>query len=297
MRLNFKVYYQVLLLSGFLFAAGCAKDEATLPLDDTQIETRGLTTGVIPNTALIGLSPNNELVNFMSGPPAQDMGTIPISGLRDQEVVLAIDTRPRTNGLYGVSSMHLIYVIDSQTGLATQVSTTPLAPEVSGAMVAFDFDPEMDVIRLITDTGQNLRISPTTGAVIAIDEQINSFTADINSVAYSFPGIGSSSKLYSIDIANAVLYRQRPANPSELRLVGPLGFYWSGDGGFEITNKNLAFAVQFGHSRFPMPDGGGTIGGGDDTTQDAYRLFYINLKTGLATSYGKVRPMIGVASR
>ncbi len=298
MRLSVKLFsVGAIVLSGMFFLAGCAKEDNATPLDDAQIENRGgLTSGFIPNTALIGLSPNNELVNFMSGPPAQDLGVVPISGMRDQESALAIDTRPRTNELYAITNLNLIYTIDPATGLATQVSTTPLAPIVDGAMLGFDFDPELDVIRLITDNGQNLRISPVTGAVIAIDNMINSFTADINGAAYTYPGIGSKTKLFSIDIANAVLYKQRDPNSGQLNLVGPLGYYWSGDGGFEITKNNVAFAVQFGHSRFPMPDGGGTIGGGDDTTQDAYRLFYINLKTGLATSYGKVRPMIGMAS-
>ncbi len=298
MRLKLKVIrFSTLVLSGMILLAGCATDDAVTPLDDAQIESRGLTTGFIPNTPLIGLSPNNELVNFTSGPPAQDLGVVPISGLRDLEVVQAIDTRPATKELFAVTNQNFIYIINPETGVATPVSNSPLAPQVNGVMVGFDFDPAADVIRLITDSGQNLRISPETGAVIAIDNVINSFTAEINSSAYTFPGIGSPSRLYSIDIANAVLYRQRDPNSGQLQLIGPLEYYWSGDGGFEITRNNIAFAVQYGHSRFPMPDGGGTIGGGDDTTQDAYRLFYINLKTGLATSFGKVRPMIGVASR
>lgn len=298
MRLSIKLFsLGTLVLSGMFFLAACANEENVTPLDDAQIENRGLTSGFIPSTALIGLSPNNELVNFMSGPPAQDMGTVPITGMRDLEYALAIDTRPKTSELFAVTNLQLIYTIDPVTGVATQVSTSPLAPTVDGLMVAFDFDPQTDEIRLITDNGQNLRISPTTGAVIAIDNMINSFTADINSAAYTFPGIGVKSQLFSIDIANAVLYKQRDPNSGVLNFVGPLGFYWSGDGGFEITKNNIAFAVQYGHSRFPMPDGGGTIGGGDDGTQDAHRLFYINLKTGLATNYGKVRPMIGVASK
>ena len=297
MRLNLKVIrFSTLVLTGMILLAGCATDDEVTPLNDAQIESRGLTTGFIPNTPLIGLSPNNELVNFTSGPPAQDLGVVPITGLRDLEVVLAIDTRPATKELFAVTNQNFIYIIDPETGVATPVSNIPLAPAVNGVMMGFDFDPAADVIRLIADSGQNLRISPETGAVIAIDNVINSFTAEINGSAYTYPGIGSPSKLYSIDIANAVLYRQRDPNSGQLQLVGPLAYYWSGEGGFEITRNNIAFAVQYGHSRFPMPDGGGTIGGGDDTTQDAYRLFYINLKTGLATSFGKVRPMIGVAS-
>lgn len=298
MRLNLKSFQLgAVILTGFLFYTSCTTDDSASLLSDEQIEARGPINGFIPNTALIGLSPDNQLVHFSSGPPAQDMGTVPITGLRNGEFVLAIDTRPRTNELYGVTSMNNIYVIEPDSGVATLISAGPLTPAVSGAMVGFDFDPVTDVIRLITDSGQNLRISPVTGAVVGVDININSFTAAINSIAYTYPSIGFRSTLYDIDIADGLLYRQTAPNTGALRLVGPVDYLWSGDGGFEITRSNIAFTVQYGHSRFPKPDAGGTIGGGDDSTQDAYRLYYINLKTGLATSHGKVRPMIGLAAR
>jgi Domain of unknown function (DUF4394) len=292
MRLNFKLFnLGAFALAGLLLSTGCADDEALQPQDDSQIESRGLISGVVPNTALIGLSPNNELVNLMSGPPAQDLGVVPITGLRAEEFVLAIDTRPRTKQLYGVTNFSTIYVIDKVSGAALPVGAS-FSPVINGAMVGFDFSPVDDLIRLITDAGQCLRISPVTGAVTAVDVLLNPNQVPINSVAFSTSLGTQRSTLYDLDTNNGNMYRQSSANGGTLTLVGPTGFLFSGDGGFEITSTNTAFTVQFGKSRFPS--GFGTTGF-DDITQESHRLLNINLRTGKATSFGKVRPMIGLA--
>ena len=292
MRLNFKLFnLGAFVLAGLLWSTSCTKDEAVQPQDDSQIESRGLISGVVPNTALIGLSPNNELVNLLSGPPAQDLGVVPITGLRADEFVLAIDTRPRTKQLYGVTNFSTIYLIDKVTGAAVPVGL-PFSPAINGAMVGFDFSPVDDVIRLITDASQCLRISPVTGAVTAVDVLLNPNQVPINSVAFSSTVGTQRSTLYDLDTNNGNMYRQSSANGGTLTLVGPTGFFSTGDGGFEITSTNFAFTVQFGKSRFPA--GFGTSGF-DDITQESYRLLNINLRTGKATSYGKVRPMIGLA--
>jgi hypothetical protein len=295
MRLGFKLFnFSAAVLTGLLFTTGCSTDDGVKPLDDSQIEARGLISGIPPNTPLIGLSPTNELVNLLSGPPAVDMGTVAITGLRSDETMLAIDTRPKTKQLFGVSDYNIIYRIDPVTGVATPVSPNGFTPVIDGKMVGFDFNPADDLIRLITDSGQNLRISPITGAVVGVDVNINSFTAAINASAYT-PVLSGKATLYDIDIAGGYLYKQFSPNTGILQLVGSTGYEFTGEGGFDITSSNIAFAVQYGHSRVPQPGYGGSLGGNDDTTQDAYRLYTVNLKTGLFSSYGKVRPMIGLA--
>jgi hypothetical protein len=297
MRLNFKwQFLGAVAITGTLLFTACSQEDQVSPTDNQSIEERGLISGLPVSTALIGLSPNNELISLMSGPPVVDMGVVPITGLRQEEFILAIDTRPKTKELFGLSNQQAIYTIDKTTGLATLVSQSPLTPAPDGAYVAFDFSPVQDVIRLITNTGQNLRISPVTGAVIAVDVPINSFSLGFNSAGYttSLPGVPSS--LYELDPGTGALYRSTNPNSGVVAYVGLTGFTFEGDGGFEITSTNTAFAAQFGHSRFQI-GGGGIFGTQDDTTQDSYRLLMINLRTGAATSHGKVRPMIGLATR
>ncbi len=292
MRLKFNVFnLSAAVLSGMMLATGCTTDEGIKPQDDSQLETRGLISGGAANSALIGLSANNELVNLLSGPPAQEQSVIPITGLRSEEVMLAIDTRLKTKQLYGVSDQSIIYIIDKFSGVATPLLNGPFTPLISGNLVAFDINPADDLIRLVTDTGQSLRISPASGAVVGVDNFVNILQTAINSVAY-LPFIsGGKSVLYDIDLASGNLYKQLTAT-SPLQLVGSTGFDWRTEGGFDITAAGLGFAVQTGHIRA----GGGGFGS-DDLTQDACRLYSINLKTGKATSLGKVRPMIGLTQK
>jgi uncharacterized protein DUF4394 len=297
MRLNFN--WQILsavAITGTLLFSACSQDDQAKPNDNQSIEERGLFTGVPVSTALIGLTDSNQLVSLMSGPPIVDMGLTPITGLRVDEYMRAIDTRPRTNELFGVSNQNTIYKIDKTTGLATPVGLNPLTPAVEGEHVGFDFSPVDDVIRLVTSSGQNMRISPVTGAVIAVDAPIASLSVAFNSSAYSTTVPGRPSALYNIDPATGALFRQTNPNGGQVALVGLTGFNFIGEGAFEITNTNSAFAVQFGKSRFQV-GGGGILGTQDETTQDAYRLLLINLRSGVATSHGKVRPMIGLATR
>ena len=273
-----------------LFMFACTKDEGIKPTDDVMIEQRGLTGG-FNSVALIGLSTENELVNLMSGPPVRELSRVPIIGLKSEESIIAIDTRPRNKQLFGVSNFSILYQIDPLSGIVHAVSGVPLSPAINGTTVGFDFNPLDDMIRLITDEGQALRISPTTGAVVGVDALFNTNLIPINSIAFSSTIGTTKSGLYDLDPKNGNLYRQSSSNGGSLVMIGSTGFLFSGEGGFEITNTNIGFTVQYGRSRFPA--GFGSVGF-DDITQDSYRLLNINLKTGKTLSFGKVSPMIGL---
>ena len=295
MRLNFKwLHLGAAIMTGLLFSTGCTKDEAIRPLDDQSIEERGLINGSPVNTALIGLTPTNELVNLMSGPPVVDLGIIPITGLRDSgEFVLAIDTRPSNKQLYGVSNYSLLYTINTTTGVATPVSQQSFVPAINGATIGLDFTAQNDQLRLVTETGQNLRINPTTGLVIAVDPALCGLGTGLNSIAYTYPQGTTPPLLYGLDPKTGFLHRQAGSTGGALSYVGDTGFQFAGDGGFEITSGQTAFAVQFGRSRL------GPVFGSDpqydDISQETHRLMKIDLRKAKVTSYGRVRPMIGLA--
>jgi hypothetical protein len=56
------------------------------------------------------------------------------------------------------------------------VGSTVFSPAILGANASLDFNPTVDRIRLVTASGQNLRLHPELGTVVATDGSINGGT-------------------------------------------------------------------------------------------------------------------------
>jgi hypothetical protein len=181
-----------------------------------------------------------QLDAFSTQNPKQPTSSVTITGLQSGEKILSIDFRPATGQLYGVGSTSRLYVINPTTGAARMVGTGPFAPALSGTVAGFDFNPTVDRIRLVTNTGQNLRLNPETGTVAATDGNINGAAgASIAAVAYTNNVAGATTTtLYDIDVASQKLYKQLPPNDGTLVEVGPLKLKVTGEGGFDIAPTN-----------------------------------------------------------
>jgi|GEM_PF-2375799 len=117
---------------------------------------------------LFGLTEQNTLVAFNADNlNAVNVGSV--TGLAAGETLVGIDFRATTatvngqslNGtLYGVGSTNRLYTINTATGQATQVGTTPFAPGLDGTFFGVDFNPSPDRIRLVSNNDQNLRLVP-----------------------------------------------------------------------------------------------------------------------------------------
>jgi hypothetical protein len=233
----------------------------------------------------IGMSGgNNILVTFPSDDPMA-ISKVKIKGLQKKETILGIDVRPLNGRIYALGSTSRLYVINRDTGMATAVSPTPLNPPVAGTSVAFDFNPAVDRIRIMTDAGQNLRAHPDTGAIVAVDASLAyaggdpGFAAvpDVTACAYTNsdndPATGTT--LYDIDSARGVLVLQDPPNNGTLNTVGPLGVDFTKVAGFDIAvSTGTAYASLVAKN-------------GKKRNLRA-SLFTINLATGAATEVGKI---------
>ncbi|GAB3169124.1 hypothetical protein GCM10027291_19120 [Telluribacter humicola] len=171
---------------------------------------------------------------------ASPLRTVSITGLQSGEKLLGIDFRPATGQLYGVGSTSRLYHINLKSGAATALSTEPFTPAIEGTMVGFDFNPTVDRIRLVTNTTQNLRLHPETGAVAATDGNLNGYPNPIiASVAYTNSFAGSmTTQLYDIDATTDKLYLQDPPNAGGLKEIGTLGLDITATGGFDISADN-----------------------------------------------------------
>ncbi len=123
------------------------------------------------------ITDSGSLIKFQTDKPESLDDTLTISGLADGESILQIDFRPETEVLYGLTSNNRIATIDTGTGVATLVSSTPFeTPSGTLNQPVMDINPAQDFIRVIdyqpigsgTDTSI-LRIDPLTGARLQSD--------------------------------------------------------------------------------------------------------------------------------
>ena len=239
----------MLYLKPLRFAAAILAIGSLLTLNACQDHRMVPNPQTLPDATVYALNDGNQLIRLSIRNTTAPQATMGITGLQTDERVLSIDFRPATGQLYGVTNQSRLVVINTATAAARAIGTAPFAPAISGAVVGIDFNPTVDRIRLVTNTGQNLRLNPETGTVAATDGAINGIAgAMISEVAYTNNQAGAATTtLYDIDPATDRLYIQNPPNNGTLTDVGPLGLDITGAAGFDIAPDGTGLvAVIFG---------------------------------------------------
>ena len=187
-----------------------------------------------------------------------------ITGLQDGEAVVGLDFRPVNGQLYALGNSSRVYTINAASGAAMAVGTAFTTP-LSGTDFGFDFNPVVDRIRVVSNTGQNLRLVPETGAIAGVDGALNPGAPAVTAAAYTNNFAGTTTTvLYDIDTDSDKLFRQDPPNSGTLVEVGALGLDAEANNGFDISGtKGIAYAL--------LTSGGMT------------NLYSINLTSGKAT--------------
>jgi hypothetical protein len=121
---------------------------------------------------LLGLTNEGNLVRFSATNPGMFGNQVAVSGLQMGERLLGIDTRAADGKLYGIGSSNRVYQINRSNGVATEVGMGPFAGSLSGNFFGMDFNPVADRIRVVSSTGQNLRLNPNDGALVATDTDL-----------------------------------------------------------------------------------------------------------------------------
>jgi hypothetical protein len=240
---------------------------------------RGLALQQPAAPTVLGLTTNSQLVAFDPKAPNSITSTIPITGLNAGDTVVGIDTRPKDGLLYAVTRAGVLYTVNPATGAATLKATLAADPAdatapftaLAGTVFSVDFNPAADRLRVISDSGQNLRIVPDTG-LTTTDGTINraGVAPMVLAAAYSnnFDG-GTSTTLFNLDAVSDVLTQQAPPNDGTLANIGALGVDISGMAGFDIAGGANGLALAALRSGASGP----------------YTLYSVSLTTGAATLY------------
>jgi hypothetical protein len=97
---------------------------------------------------------------------------------------------------------------------------------------------------VVSNSGQNLRLHPDTGAVAATDMPLSYADADVNvgrqpsaiGAAYTNNFAGTTgTTLYDIEAGRGVLVAQSPPNDGKLNTIGALGVDVTDTAGFDIA--------------------------------------------------------------
>lgn len=235
----------------------------SLPTSVTGIRGIALKPSANSGTQIYGLTANNQLIGFKDNMP-NSTTIMPITGLMNGEMLVGIDYRLRTSTtpsksgtLYALSKMGNLYTIDPMTGVASNKVALSANPSdtlddnapysgLTGTHFAVDFNPTADKLRVISDSGQNLRIDVDTGATIT-DIDLNGVAgAKVSAAAYtnSFNGRQAiSTALYDIDSNSSNLLQQVPPNNGTLTVIGALGVTAGMNNGIDIVGIDNRLAL------------------------------------------------------
>ena len=254
----------------------------------------------------VAVTATNKLLKFNAGRPGRILATLNITGLQAGETLLGIDYRVAKDQLYALGSSGRLYTLNEDTAAATVVGM-PFAVKLDGTQFGFDFNPTVDRIRVVSNTGQNLRLHPDTGAVVdsnatlegvQTDGKLAYAAGDVNfgkapiavGAAYSYNKADTKiTTNFALDAATGALVTQgsregvMPAvspNTGQFFTIGSLGMAFN-NASFDIQAlSDVAFAAL------------------NSDTSMASRWVTIDLKTGSAKSLGSIgggERVVGIA--
>lgn len=264
--------------------------------------------GSVTRENIFAVTASLDLVKFNAGQPRRILERKPVLGLAAGESLVGIDYRISRGVLFALSTRGQVYTLDTGSGVLKAVGSAPSALALKGTAFGFDFNPSADRIRVVSNTGQNFRMHPETGAVVDADLTAPGIQAD-GALAYAkgdtnegqAPEVVAAAYTYNkqdekittnfaIDRRLGVLVMQGSKegvvpvvspNTGQLRTVGPLGLGPLVDATFDIADvSGVALAAV-------------------RTSSDARtRLVRIDLANGRAQTVGTVgdgSPLLGMA--
>jgi hypothetical protein len=240
----------------------------------------------------------DRFVTFDSTAPGTFITNLPITGLQSGEHILGLDRRPLDGGLYAIGSTNRVYeIIPSAAHAMAAIQVGSSGAFTLNGNIGLDFDPVTGMMRVDTDSGQNLRIRSSDGTLASTDTPLAYAAGDshfgatpsVVGLAYSNNVHGvSTTQLYGIDSNLGTLILQSPADAGTLQTVGSLG-----------VSSTISTIVSF------------DIAGSDGTAFAALtapaannsQLYTIDLSTGAATLLGDIgtqssfdAPLIGLTT-
>ena len=287
-----------------------AQRSLSLPLVGMLSACAGLPTpaeGPVRKENVVAVTSTNQLIRFNAGQPGRILSRTALTGLQAGETVLGIDYRVLKGQLYALGSSGRLYRVDVGSGAASMVGA-PLPIALNGTEFGVDFNPTVDRLRVVSNTGQNLRLHPDTGAVIDGNPALDGLQTD-GPLAYAAgdvnvgksPGVVAAA--YTYNKADEKITTNYAIDAS----LGTLAIQGSLEGTLPVVSPNTGQlrtvgalgAGAFQRASFDIADLSGAAFAALTTDGDkSSRWVEIDLKTGRARTLGPIgggEPVRGVA--
>lgn len=256
-----------------------------------------------PQATVYGLTTTNKIVTFSLNRPDRVQRSVRVKGLANDERLIGIDRRPKNDTIYGVTTTRSgaeLVTVDPKTGQTTFIATLVSAPtatapggapiDLDGREFGFDFNPAADALRIVSDTGQNLRVIPSArtapdGTALNPGDTFTDGTLNVAGVTET--GIvgaaytnndndpATATTLYDIDHTPDRLFVQNPPNSGTLTTPVPLG---------RTTGRKVGFDIRTTPGTPDLAVASLTKSG-----RRSSRIVVVNLTTGRVDSKGTFR--------
>jgi len=277
-----------------------------------------------------GATANGRVLTFSLERPLH-VSSRSISGLAAGDRVVGIDERPVNGALYavtkGTGGVGRVYTVDPATGQATPAfalvapgrtaatqAGTPIV--LSGSEFGVDFNPAADALRIVSNTGQNLRALPSDRVAATVQRFAGDTFTDgalsyapitasprpvepgVNAAAYTNNDTNpaTATALFDVDaVTQRDLVAQNPPNDGTLTKVADLDLGLRQVQGFDIRGADEAF-VALGGSRLPAFVEAFLLRAGIVPSVVPVRIVSLNLATGAIAERGLVgtaSPLVG----
>lgn len=239
---------------------------------------------------VVGLTAQGQLLCLSDRKPekARVIGTLAGFAGSDSRLI-GIDFRPQDGLLYGVGNGGGLYRVDTAGATLTPVGQLSTLPDPAASSFGVDFNPAANALRIVANTGQNLRQSfanlgsANPLAATAVDGILGYTTSatpgptalGVVGAAYTNNDLSTNTatSLFVLDVNLGQVALQSPANAGFLVATGKLGVAATG-GGLDI------YSVLRGNATVAQR-ALATLAAGADTG-----LYDLDLLTGRATLRG-----------
>ena len=224
------------------------------------------------------------LVRFDTDRPDRARKPVALKGLQGDDALVGIDRRVQNGKLYGVGDEGGLYTLARTTGRATKVGQ--LSVRLEGTRFGVDFNPAANALRVVSDTGQNLRQPFGTGdgpSAATVDDGTLNYTGvtapGVTGAAYTNNDLAAdtATTLFVLDTTLDQVVIQSPANSGSLAATGKLGLDAGPAAGLDI-HTTLKRGTSVGSTAYAVLSVGGQ-----------QRLSSVDLLTGDAVDRGALR--------